>query len=889
MKIRFEGLIVKDLMQIGSSPSQKIVIRIFVSNAEMITAPTIYPGTSVTFPDIYEFGIDDVLFVAEMLNLEIEVVNVDNAANEIVIGKASGNLRQLLPSFDQEIMMALPLQLPDKEEFKGEIVLKAVVTEMETALVELKEKYFEEERLRNAYNELVTATKAMEDEMEQNMSKAQAQVDKVTKKYNALVEKYNELQDKFMTISIESEKFQSELIIERTEMTKIQKSTDDSVRVYRELNDELTEKVAELTQENEHINNKLRIATEESAVIQLELDELYSSKYETEMELNQKVTDLTEELEQLRQSTVSISIMEEMNEKIQQLVVEINRLRVLSVNNSVNCNNQFVNNVYIENIVNNINNTNIYVTNVLESDDLQFVRNEFINLLRRYDDVREREARLMNRQYDLVHGVQVIGRTRPPSEEEKQSSSMVVESTGELPEINIFNNNDQEWSTYQLDGHYAYEATQQDMFGEVDPLVTVLVPDPLALQQNPGLAAARHNVAVLAYGGPTSGKTFTVFGFGDQPGLAFRAIQRLYAQLDFRSTQLIKEKSRVAALAVTEEQQRDNPVNDLLFEYEVSLSIVEVTGNSLFDLVQKGDINNDQVVFDAETAWVQLPASTRTSVKDVDSALNCLKSAVTAAMDRKRESSSVFVEVHLSVRFNAEEKPVISRILLADLLDSVPVEGDQSVLALEGVLTALAEGREAQYDSSLLTKALRGALAPETRTMFFFGFAPMDTQFDVTKHNAELASKLRSIRREVKPKATGGGGADPAAVRAVERKLKSVTAELKSVTTELREQKQKTVIVEETLVETKSVAEEYIVQFNARNKIVTKHFEEEKRLNQQLQSDLELTLRNLRKAVAELSEQRTVNEKLAGLCRLLERERQANAVAATGSPVAAAN
>jgi hypothetical protein len=64
MKIRFEGLIVKDLARVGSSPSQKIFIRIFVSNAEMITDPAVYPGTSVAFPDIYEFGIDDVLFVA---------------------------------------------------------------------------------------------------------------------------------------------------------------------------------------------------------------------------------------------------------------------------------------------------------------------------------------------------------------------------------------------------------------------------------------------------------------------------------------------------------------------------------------------------------------------------------------------------------------------------------------------------------------------------------------------------------------------------------------------------------------------------------------------------------------------------------------------------------
>lgn len=65
--------------------------------------------------------------------LEIEVVNIDNPSSEILLGKANGNLRHLIPHFDQETQIVLPLIQRDGS-YRGEIHLKAIVTEMETAL-----------------------------------------------------------------------------------------------------------------------------------------------------------------------------------------------------------------------------------------------------------------------------------------------------------------------------------------------------------------------------------------------------------------------------------------------------------------------------------------------------------------------------------------------------------------------------------------------------------------------------------------------------------------------------------------------------------------------------------------------------------------------------------
>lgn len=72
-------------------------------------------------------------YVFEIFQLEIEVVNIDNPSSEILLGKANGNLRHLIPHFNQETQIVLPLAQRDGS-YRGEIHIKAIVTEMETAL-----------------------------------------------------------------------------------------------------------------------------------------------------------------------------------------------------------------------------------------------------------------------------------------------------------------------------------------------------------------------------------------------------------------------------------------------------------------------------------------------------------------------------------------------------------------------------------------------------------------------------------------------------------------------------------------------------------------------------------------------------------------------------------
>lgn len=725
---------------------------------------------------------------------------------------------------------------------------------------ELKQKYFEEEQLRVAYNDLVNATKSLESEMEENMTKAQAQVDKVSKKYNALVEKYNELQDKFVNLTVDHERVQNELLSERSEKEALQAVTTETIAKFKALNEELTARVSDLTLENENLNQLYFKATQDAIDSKQELEALYQSKYETEMQLNDNITQLTEELDALRSTTVSVTVVEEMNVKIQQLILEINRLKVLSVNNSVHCTAQYINNTYIENIVNNLNVTNMHITNILQSGDIEVVKSEFVSLLRRYDDVREAESRLLDRLYALLHNFRVVGRTRPASEQEKGEGSIVIESTGELPDINIYDEKSEDWFTYHLDGHWAYDGSQSDLFKDVEPLVRALVPNPLELLQSPQLASIMRNTSALVMGGAGSGRTFTLFGYGDQLGIAYRALQCLFDHLDYRSNQLSKEKAKRSS----QQDSSTDPIVDAVFEPSVTMTLYEVSGDQIYDAFGDRPVHPN-ILFDETEKAVVVSDVSSVELRDINEALRVVHAAVGKIMKRKSSHCYVMGEIKVSIVYHREESPIKARFVFGDIfLDSSESTGDN--FGVVNLLRGISEGRDVQelFQKSTITKALQGALAPESKTALLFTFDPTSKSVTSTKANAEIAAMLSPISRTIV--ATNNATTDPVAMRAVQRKAKKLAHEL-------REERLRSVQIEAKLIETKTVAEEYIVQFNERNKAISKHYEDEKRINQQLQSDLALTLRNLRKAVDELSEQRKVNEKLAALCKLLERER----------------
>lgn len=81
----------------------------------------------MSFPDIYEFEIDDVAYVMDLLELEIEVLNMGNPDSPVELGHCKSNMRALVSKLNESIVIALPLERNNGSK-KGEVRMKLNLT-----------------------------------------------------------------------------------------------------------------------------------------------------------------------------------------------------------------------------------------------------------------------------------------------------------------------------------------------------------------------------------------------------------------------------------------------------------------------------------------------------------------------------------------------------------------------------------------------------------------------------------------------------------------------------------------------------------------------------------------------------------------------------------------
>jgi vacuolar-type H+-ATPase subunit I/STV1 len=166
------------------------------------------------------------------------------------------------------------------------------------------------------------------------------------------------------------------------------------------------------------------------------------------------------------------------------------------------------------------------------------------------------------------------------------------------------------------------------------------------------------------------------------------------------------------------------------------------------------------------------------------------------------------------------------------------------------------------FSSSPLTALLQGALGLDSRVMVIFTLGPTSLTADVTASALDFSGKIRKISRP------DGGDKDKesSGIKKADVRIRSLSAELKGLKSRLIE-------AESSLNHTRTVAEEIVRKSSDRNATVVQHYKDEKEINKQLHIDLELTYKNLKRAISELHEQRKVNEELLEIVRGSEKDK----------------
>jgi len=261
-----------------------------------------------------------------------------------------------------------------------------------------------------------------------------------------------------------------------------------------------------------------------------------------------------------------------------------------------------------------------------------------------------------------------------------------------------------------------------------------------------------YNCSVFSYGATGAGKTFTMLGGQDNPGLTWRTVTELYQRVE----------------AVKEDVACD-----------IVCSYLEVYNETIVDLLNPGQALN---VREDGNAAVAVPGLSVHKPEGPEHLLQLLRvgnaNRTQHPTDANAESSRSHAVFQVSLRQKSRATAATADVRLAklsmiDLAGSergtVAMAGgakrlreganiNKSLLALGNCITALADGSKyVPYRDSKLTRLLKDSIGGNCRTVMISNVSPCGLAFEDTYNTLKYADRAKRIKIKLKRNVAGGG------------------------------------------------------------------------------------------------------------------------------------
>jgi len=352
------------------------------------------------------------------------------------------------------------------------------------------------------------------------------------------------------------------------------------------------------------------------------------------------------------------------------------------------------------------------------------------------EEVRERRL-LHNKLQDMVGNLRVACRVRPHTKAEVKSGADSVvaidgKGNGDAGVLTVQHQGagEKEASSRDFDFTHVFgpNSTQEDVFMVTEPLMTSVLDG--------------YNVCIFAYGQSGTGKTYTMEGTESDPGLAPRAMAKMF--------EIIQHHHKVGN-----------------FQHECFLSMLEIYNEGIRDLLcdpdepaKRYDITNDAAL----GMYVRNLASKSVDSKEATRALvqqgNANRAVgVTNLNDQSSRSHMLVTLVVLTTNRKTGTRHV-GKLSLVDLagserLSKTGASGDtlkeaqsinKSLSALGNVLNTLAR-KEAHvpYRDSKLTYLLQDSLGGNSKTLMLCAVGPARENSSETVNSLNFASRAKAV------------------------------------------------------------------------------------------------------------------------------------------------
>ncbi|ODH52432.1 hypothetical protein GX48_01495 [Paracoccidioides brasiliensis] len=258
-----------------------------------------------------------------------------------------------------------------------------------------------------------------------------------------------------------------------------------------------------------------------------------------------------------------------------------------------------------------------------------------------------------------------------------------------------------------------------------------------------------YNATVFAYGATGCGKTHTITGTAQQPGIIFLTMQELFERISDRTDEKVTEVS-LSYLEIYNETIRDllNPNNNVkggLMLREDANQTVSVAG------LTSHHPQNVQEVMDMIVRGNEYRTMSPTEANATSSRSHAVLQINVAQKDRNAHVNEPHTMATLSIiDLAGSERASATKNRGERLIEGANI--NKSLLALGSCINALCDPRKRNhvpYRNSKLTRLLKFSLGGNCKTVMIVCVSPSSQHFDETQNTLRYANRAKNIQTKV--------------------------------------------------------------------------------------------------------------------------------------------
>ncbi|KAL8302944.1 hypothetical protein RB597_005386 [Gaeumannomyces tritici] len=257
-----------------------------------------------------------------------------------------------------------------------------------------------------------------------------------------------------------------------------------------------------------------------------------------------------------------------------------------------------------------------------------------------------------------------------------------------------------------------------------------------------------YNATVFAYGATGCGKTHTITGTSQQPGIIFLTMQELFEKINDRNDEKVTE---------------------------LSLSYLEIYNETIRDLLVPGGSKAGLMLREDSNQAVSVSGLTSHHPKDVQEVMDIIVKGNEYRTVSPTEANATSSRSHAVLQINVAQKDrnadvnephTMATLSIIDLAGSERasatknrgerlIEGaniNKSLLALGSCINALCDPRKKNhvpYRNSKLTRLLKFSLGGNCKTVMIVCVSPSSAHFDETQNTLRYANRAKNIQTKV--------------------------------------------------------------------------------------------------------------------------------------------